>query len=157
MDSGRLFEDRECLIVKLVAENNTQMDIVSKDKRSEMMSNIRSTNTKPELVVRRLVYSLGYRYRLHCKDLPGKPDLVFRGKKKVIFVHGCFWHQHQGCSKASIPKSRPDFWRLKLSKNVERDERAISSLTRLGWGVLVIWECEINFLDLPKRILEFLE
>ena len=110
------------------------------------MSRVRSKNTGPEMAVRRLVYSLGYRYRLHERSLPGKPDLVFRAAKKAIFVHGCFWHQHMSaaCSASIQPKSNVEFWSTKLNANRDRDRRNQVSLAELGWSVLVIWECEIE-------------
>lgn len=108
------------------------------------MAKVHSKNTTPELKVRRMVFAMGYRYRLHRKDLPGSPDLVFTSKKKVIFVHGCFWHRHIGCAKASLPKSRLDFWSAKFAANVERDARAITSLEAAGWSVLVVWQCELK-------------
>jgi len=132
------------------------LDPLSKEERSERMSKIRSHNTKPEISVRRLVYGLGYRYRLHAKELPGHPDLVFRPKRKVIFVHGCYWHQH-GCGHYRMPKSRTEYWLPKLAKNIERDKHNINQLERDGWKVLVIWECEIKEVDqLTRKIQEFL-
>jgi DNA mismatch endonuclease (patch repair protein) len=103
------------------------------------------------------VHSLGYRYRLHRPDLPGRPDLVFPGRRKVIFVHGCFWHRHEGCSAARIPKSRRAFWKTKLEANRERDRRVIRRLRGLGWGVMIVWECSVgNSPRLAKRIERFL-
>ncbi|RQV61066.1 DNA mismatch endonuclease Vsr [Burkholderia cenocepacia] len=106
------------------------------------MRRIRSKDTEPELIVRRLVYAMGYRYRLHRKDMPGKPDLVFLGRRKVIFTHGCFWHQHSGCREGRPPKSNTDYWLPKLRRNQERDRVALAQLAASGWDVLVIWECE---------------
>lgn len=101
---------------------------------------------------------MGYRYRLHAKDLPGKPDLVFRSRKKVLFVHGCFWHRHPGCALARLPKSRQDFWTPKLNANRQRDMKSERSLKDAGWGVLTIWECELDGTDkLKNRIKEFLD
>lgn len=132
------------------------MDRVTEEKRSEIMSKIRSKNTSPELAVRKLVFSLGYRYRLHGKNLPGKPDLVFPGRKKVIFVHGCFWHYHD-CKKGKPPKSRLEYWLPKLQNNRERDAANISALTDLGWEVLIIWQCEVKDLEkLKETVTEFL-
>jgi DNA mismatch endonuclease (patch repair protein) len=99
---------------------------------------------KPELVVRSMVHRMGYRYRLHVQDLPGKPDLVFRSRKKIIEVRGCFWHQHQGCSEAHLPKSRPHYWLPKLARNKQRDKGNFQRLQALGWRVFVVWECEID-------------
>lgn len=118
------------------------MDTVSKKKRSEIMSKIRSKDTKPEKFVRSLFHSLGYRFRLHRKDLPGKPDLVFPKYRAVIFVHGCFWHFHEGCRDGRYPSSNSEFWKNKLDKTRERDKRAIKQLEADGWKVLVVWECE---------------
>lgn len=118
------------------------MDIVSRAHRSEIMSRIRGRNTKPELVVRRTAHRLGYRFRLHRRDLPGSPDLVFPRPKKVIFVHGCFWHRHDGCRLAYEPKSNVEFWQKKFKSNIERDIRVKGELERMGWDVLTIWECE---------------
>jgi len=133
------------------------IDTLTQEERSERMARVRGKNTKPELVVRRLVHSLGYRYRLHCKGLPGKPDLVFGPRKKVIFVHGCFWHRHEGCSLARLPKSRLDFWLSKFESNVARDKRNQQDLEKMGWRYLVIWECQIrNCTMLEKWIKEFL-
>ena len=132
-------------------------DILTPEERSERMSRIRSRDTTPELVVRHTVHRMGYRYRLHRRDLPGTPDLVFGPRRKVIFVHGCFWHLHEGCRRARIPKSRVDFWRPKLEGNRARDERNRAELERRRWGVLVIWECEIkDRSELEQRIEEFL-
>jgi len=125
--------------------------------RSWNMSRIRSQNTKPELLVRRLLYSEGYRYRLHARELPGKPDIVFRRHKKVIFVHGCFWHRHKECKKATTPKTRKEFWRKKFSDNILRDQRVMKELDQMGWLSLVIWECETNNTDdLLERFSKFL-
>lgn len=106
------------------------------------MANVRSANTKPEMIVRRVAHGLGYRYRLHVRSLPGSPDLVFPRKKKVIFVHGCFWHRHDGCSRTTVPKTRTDYWNAKFSANVLRDAAQATALRGLGWSVLTIWECE---------------
>lgn len=113
------------------------------------MSRVRGTDTKPELAVRRLVHAMGYRYRLHGRRLPGRPDLVFAGRRKVIFVHGCFWHRHPdpNCKLARLPKSRLDFWRAKLEGNRERDLRNEETLKEQGWEALVIWECQLRDRD----------
>ena len=112
--------------------------------RSAQMARVRGKDTKPEMVVRRLVHAMGYRYRLHRKDLPGKPDLVFPRLRKIIQVHGCFWHQHPdpACRRARIPKSRREFWGPKLEGNARRDIENERALRELGWDVLVVWECE---------------
>jgi DNA mismatch endonuclease (patch repair protein) len=122
-----------------------------------MMAAVRSKNTEPEMLVRRLVHSLGYRYRLHSTKLPGRPDLVFPGKRKVIFVHGCFWHRHANCSKATLPKTRTEFWEGKLDGNVALDRRIEQVLTGEGWGVLILWQCELQDTDrLSRRLHDFL-
>lgn len=120
------------------------MDSLSPEERSERMSRVRSRNSKPELLVRQVTHRLGYRYRLHRVGLPGKPDLVFASRRKVIFVHGCFWHRHPDpdCKLARLPKSRHDFWIPKLEGNRVRDERVVQALTEQGWKVLEIWECQ---------------
>lgn len=117
------------------------------------MAAIRSKDMKPEMIVRRLVHSLGFRYRLHSKELPGKPDLVFRSRKKIIFVHGCFWHQHNdpACLDGRLPKSRPEYWIPKLSKNRARDQRNIEALQEGGWSALVVWECETRDLTVLQQ------
>ena len=121
-------------------------DTISPSRRSEIMSRIRAKGTKPEMAVRRLVHSMGYRYRLHRADLPGTPDLVFQARKKVIFVHGCFWHQHAdpGCKISHIPKSNLEFWEPKLAANAKRDQEHEWHLRRLGWNVLIVWECQLH-------------
>ena len=133
------------------------VDTVSVARRSEIMSRVRNKDTRPELFVRRLIHNAGFRYRLHVSKLPGSPDLVFPGRKKVIFVHGCFWHSHEGCQNARVPKSRADFWMSKLEANKERDERNMHALMDEGWKVLVIWECELRDPELLHRIKDFLE
>jgi DNA mismatch endonuclease (patch repair protein) len=134
------------------------MDIVTPEKRSRMMSLIRGKNTKPELAVRKLVHSLGYRFRLHRRDLPGSPDLVLPRLRKVIFVHGCFWHRHPGCQFAYTPKSNIDFWQRKFDANMQRDAAAHSELIASGWDVLIVWECEAaDATRLSQKILRFLD
>jgi len=123
------------------------------------MRNIRSKGMKPEMAVRRLVHSLGYRYRLHAKELPGKPDLVFRRRRKVVFVHGCFWHQHSAttCKISHKPKSNTGYWNSKLARNVTRDNGHLERLKKTGWSVLIVWECEIADTEaLSGRIKDFL-
>lgn len=122
-------------------------DPLTARQRSELMSRIRSKDTKPEMVVRRLVHGMGYRYRLHAKELPGRPDLVFRPRRKAIFVHGCFWHRHVGCPANRLPTTRRKFWRDKLDGNARRDRRNEAALEEMGWRFLVIWECETKDLD----------
>ncbi len=136
--------------------NNT--DTLSPAERSERMGRVRNKDTKPEMWVRRLVHSLGYRYRLHYGRLPGRPDIAFPERKKVIFVHGCFWHRHEGCSRCRMPKSRREYWAPKLEKNRLRDIENRAKLEELGWDVLVVWECETEeAAGLPGRIMSFLE
>ena len=112
--------------------------------RSALMARIRGKDTRPELIVRRTAHALGFRFRLHRRDLPGSPDLVFPRLRKAIFVHGCFWHRHPGCPKASTPKTRAEFWASKFATNVERDIRSVVALEELGWKVCVLWECETS-------------
>ncbi len=133
------------------------MDTLSPDERSERMSRVRGKDTKPEMVVRRLVHGLGYRYRLHGRSLPGNPDLVFGKRRKVIFVHGCYWHRHAGCPLCRLPKSKLEFWQPKLEGNKQRDERNQERLRELGWDFLIVWECELKNRDeLTNRIRSFL-
>lgn len=122
------------------------------------MARIRSKNSRPELAVRKIVFALGYRYRLHAKELPGCPDLVFRPRRKVIFVHGCFWHRHGNCTIARMPKSRLEFWEPKLEGNRKRDEKNKRALAREGWKVLTIWECQLrNAARVERLIRRFLD
>ena len=119
-------------------------DIVDPGTRSRMMSGIRGRDTQPELLVRRYLHAHGYRYRLHVRDLPGKPDIVLPRYVAVVFVHGCFWHHHPGCRFAYLPKSRQEFWEPKLRGNAERDAKHQSELECAGWRVFTVWECETN-------------
>lgn len=128
------------------------MDVHSPEQRSFNMSRIKGKNTKPEIRVRKWLWKNGYRYRLHATELPGKPDIVFRSRKILIFVHGCFWHRH-GCKYSSTPKTNPDFWSAKFELNIRRDEKNLNILLSHEWHVLTLWECEIknwNFLAEPK-------
>ena len=132
-------------------------DTLSPSERSKRMALVRSKGSKPEMIVRRLAQRLGYRFRLHSPDLPGKPDLVFPGRAKAVFVHGCFWHRHDGCKLARLPKSRLDFWEPKLEQNRTRDAANIAALEERGWGVMVVWECEVrNEESLSARLIEHL-
>jgi DNA mismatch endonuclease (patch repair protein) len=134
------------------------MDTLTRAERSKRMALIRSKGTKPELLVRRIARACGWRFRLHVPNLPGKPDLVFPELRKVIFVHGCYWHRHPGCSLARLPKSKRRFWVPKLTENRLRDLRNVSHLRRDHWGVSVVWECQLkNPISLAKRIKHFLE
>lgn len=135
------------------------MDIFTPAKRSQIMKAIGGKNTKPEIIVRKLIHRMGYRFRLHCNDLPGRPDLVFPGRKKVIFVHGCFWHQHQkeGCRDARVPSSNLEYWLPKLERTKARDAENEARLLEMGWDVLTIWQCETRTLEeLEGKIGEFL-
>ncbi len=147
-------------IVGLPQVEQSSLDTLTARERSERMRRVRSRDTKPELRVRRLIHGLGYRYRLHANDLPGRPDLVFPSRRKAVFVHGCFWHRHEGCSRNRLPKSpeRRDFWRNKLDGNARRDRVNQAALREMGWRVLVIWECETKDLDrLESTVKAFLE
>lgn len=133
------------------------MDKITTEQRSDNMRRIRSKDTSPELVLRRLVHSLGYRFRLHRKDLPGHPDLVFPGRRKIIFAHGCFWHQHEDCREGRVPSSRIEYWAPKLERNRRRDANNRRQLEQNGWDVLVIWECEMkDSARLTKTLKRFL-
>lgn len=133
-------------------------DQLNSDARSKLMARVRGKNTNPELVVRRLAHALGYRFRLHRRELPGRPDITFPSKRKVVFVHGCFWHRHPRCSRASLPKTRQAFWLEKFNRNVARDRRNIDALRAAGWGILVIWECETKDPTfIRERLTRFLE
>ncbi|WP_168795966.1 very short patch repair endonuclease [Paraburkholderia aromaticivorans] len=134
------------------------MDSLTPRERSERMARVKAKNTKPELAVRSLVHRMGFRYRLHGKGLPGRPDLVFARRRKAIFVHGCFWHRHQGCRLARLPKTRLDFWLPKLDANAARDRKVERQLAELGWKIMVIWECEVkDQAALMSRIRAFLD
>ena len=133
------------------------MDRVSKEARSRNMAAVRSRDTKPEVQVRSLLHRLGFRFRLYDKSLPGKPDIVLKKYKTVIFVNGCFWHHHENCRDSSLPKTNKDFWEKKINSNVERDRRNKEKLIESGWRVLVIWECEIRrFSECPQELGELL-
>ncbi|MDQ6664709.1 MAG: very short patch repair endonuclease, partial [Acidobacteriota bacterium] len=123
------------------------MDSLTPDERSEQMSRVRSKDTKPEMIVRRLVHRMGFRYRLHVRKLPGNPDLVFPCRGKIIFVHGCFWHRHATCKNTRWPKSKLDFWKPKLESNHRRDAMNQRALRKLGWKLLIVWECQLKNLD----------
>jgi DNA mismatch endonuclease (patch repair protein) len=135
-------------------------DIVPPSVRSRMMSGIKGKNSQPEMLVRRMLFAAGYRFRLHRRDLPGTPDIVMPSKKIAIFVHGCFWHAHKGCKYAKVPATRPDFWAAKLQANVERDQKAIETLTTMGWRVLCVWECSTRHQDtvesLGKKVVDWI-
>lgn len=129
-------------------------------EHSALMARIRARDTQPEIFVRRLLHKQGYRFRLHAKDLPGQPDIVFRGRKKAIFVHGCFWHCHEGCKRASMPKTRTAYWKPKLEANRKRDAKSLSALEEMGWRVMIVWECETSIRNqdvLRDRLKDFLK
>ena len=133
-------------------------DKLSPERRSANMRNIRSKNTSPEMAVRRLVHGMGFRYRLHVPNLPGKPDLVFPRLRKIIEVRGCFWHQHnRGCIDSRLPKSRVEYWAPKLAANQKRDKQNLKLLRKMGWLVLILWECEVEGPATPLKLRRFLE
>lgn len=140
------------------------MDRLTQEKRSALMRNVKGKHTTPELAVRSMLHRMGFRFRLHRKDLPGKPDIVFPSRKKIVFVNGCFWHGHD-CRYGRLPKSKPDFWEPKIEGNRARDARNIESLRNLGWDVLTVWQCEtpdpaslerslISFMDKEKKTID---
>lgn len=132
--------------------------MLTPDQRSLQMSRVRARDTKPEMVVRKLFTRMGYRYRLQVRNLPGKPDIVFHARRKIVFVHGCFWHRHAGCALARIPKTHKRFWKNKLEGNRLRDGRVKAALRRDGWSVATIWECQLQDTDrLARRLLRFME
>ena len=131
-------------------------DVVDAKTRSRMMSGIRGRDTKPEMLVRRALFKAGFRFRLHRRDLPGVPDVVLPGRRVAIFVHGCFWHMHQGCPNAKLPSTRPEFWLAKLSKNVDRDRDARDALLADGWRVLTVWECATREREIQAALPETL-
>lgn len=134
------------------------MDRLSSNQRSELMRRVRGKNTRPEIVVRRCVRRLGYSFKVHDERLPGRPDIVFPVRRKAILVHGCFWHRHKHCAKATMPRSRVAFWRRKFDLNKKRDRRKLRELESKGWRVLVLWECEIvKHPNIGKQIVRFLE
>jgi DNA mismatch endonuclease, patch repair protein len=133
------------------------MDIFSKTKRSWIMSRVHGKNTAPEVLIRSLLHRMGYRFRLDYKALPGRPDIVLPRFRKLIFVHGCFWHGHKNCHRATLPQTNIAFWTKKVKGNAERDLKNIRSLRRLGWKPLVIWQCEMRNLEkLERRIVKFI-
>lgn len=138
------------------------MDVFSKEKRSDIMSRVHSKDTKPEEIVRKYLFSKGFRYRKNDKRYPGKPDIVLPKYHTVIFVNGCFWHQHPGCKAATMPAANRDYWEKKLKRNVERDAKQVRQLKEMGWQVIVLWECEISNKEkrkarLPKLANEIVE
>ena len=133
------------------------VDHVDPAKRALIMAAVHSQDTGPEVAVRKIIHRLGYRYRLHDRALPGRPDLVFPSRRKVIFVHGCFWHRHPKCRYATSPKTREEFWEAKFTSNVARDRIARRELKRMGWAILTVWQCELKNPDkLTERLNDFL-
>lgn len=131
------------------------MDHLSPAARSANMAKIKGKNTRPELVVRQTLHAMGYRFRLHRRDLPGSPDIVLPRYRTVVFVHGCYWHRHVGCARSTMPQTRQDFWQTKFARTVERDRAQAERLVAAGWNVAVIWECETrNRETLQSRLLE---
>ena len=130
------------------------VDTLTTKKRSWNMSRIKASETKPEIRVRSALHRAGLRFRKNVKGLPGKPDIVMRKHSLIVFVHGCFWHQHEGCKDGGLPKSRVEFWAEKLGKNVDRDVMSLAALEKLGWKVVVIWECETEKDELLQRVLQ---
>ncbi|MBN1186111.1 MAG: DNA mismatch endonuclease Vsr [Bacteroidales bacterium] len=130
------------------------MDVFSKEKRSRIMAQVKGKNTRPEMVVRSTLHKMGYRFRLYRKDLPGKPDITLPKHNKVIFVHGCFWHGHEGCPRSKRPATNIKFWNEKLDKNIKRDKNNIKALRKLGWKPLIIWTCEIKDTTVLKKKFE---
>jgi DNA mismatch endonuclease (patch repair protein) len=134
------------------------VDTLTVEDRSERMRRVKNKDSKPEVALRRLVFGMGYRYRLHGSKMPGHPDLVFRGRKKVIFLHGCFWHRHENCRLATTPKTRVEFWTQKFKMTCRRDREALQKLGEDGWGTLVVWQCELRDLaTVAERVRRFLD
>jgi DNA mismatch endonuclease (patch repair protein) len=134
------------------------VDVVSPETRSRIMAQVKSKGTKPEMKVRRLLHGMGYRYRLHRADLPGRPDLVFPSKRKVVFVNGCFWHHHAGCGRASVPSANRDFWLRKFRDNKARDAKNAALLETAEWKTVTVWECQLEDLHaVSSRLVAFLE
>jgi DNA mismatch endonuclease (patch repair protein) len=132
-------------------------DVHTKAQRSYNMSRIRSTNTKPEMLVRKFLHAQGFRYRLHDKKLPGKPDIVLPKYKTVIFVHGCFWHGHEGCKYYVVPKTRAEWWLDKINTNKTNDSKALKALKKDGWKLVEIWECDLKASKMEKRMMKLLQ
>ena len=130
-------------------------DIYSKSKRSEIMSHISSKETKPEILVRKFLFANGFRFRKNVKELPGKPDIVLPKYKTIIFIHGCFWHRHS-CKRGTLPTSNVEFWKAKIGGNAERDKRNVAELEKLGWNVIIVWQCEMQNLPLRQEKLLYI-
>lgn len=133
------------------------MDHVSPERRSHIMRLVKPADTKTEIAVRRILHALGFRFRLHCQALPGKPDVILPRWRTIILIHGCFWHRHAGCRKATTPKTKRRFWKKKFNTNVKRDQRVHAELEKLGWRVCVVWQCELAApTELAKRLAAFI-
>ena len=132
-------------------------DVHSKETRSYNMSRIRSKDTKPEMLVRKFLHKNGFRYRLHVKNLPGKPDIVLPKYKTVIFIHGCFWHGHEGCKKAALPTTRREWWTAKINSNIKNDEISTTILIKNGWNVLIVWTCDLQKNNMDITLNELLK
>jgi DNA mismatch endonuclease (patch repair protein) len=145
-----------CLSKRALPAKRRRVDRLSPEQRSKHMSRIRRAHTKPELIVRRTLHRLGYRYRVQLAGIPGRPDLAFPGRKKAIFVHGCFWHAHDGCRLYHVPTTRREFWIAKFARNKERDVRLLRAAIDAGWECLVVWECETRALELADRLRSFI-
>ena len=130
-------------------------DHLTREKRSWNMSRIRSKNTKPEIIVRSLLHRMGYRFRLHRKNLPGKPDIVLKKYKTVIFVNGCFWHRHKGCKRCTTPSTNQDYWLKKFERNIDNDRMYKKALKKEGWKVIIVWECETQLVSKLKKRFQF--
>lgn len=146
-----VFKFRKVLLAKLKLLSPFMTDIKTPEERSSNMAAIKSNDTKPEMLVRRYLHSMGWRYGLHNKKLPGSPDIVLRRLKTVIFVNGCFWHGHDNCKYYRLPKSNTEFWQTKIERNRARDERDTGTLRKLGWRVIIIWECQLKTADSRKK------
>ena len=133
------------------------MDVHNKQTRSYNMSRIKGKDTKPEMLVRRYLHAHGFRYRLHVKDLPGKTDIVLPKYKTVIFIHGCFWHGHEGCRYFVVPKTRTDWWLAKINSNIANDVKAVAALTKAGWKIITLWECELKPSKVEMTLISLLE
>ncbi|MCR9128765.1 MAG: very short patch repair endonuclease [Alphaproteobacteria bacterium] len=142
------------MVSRKAATPASSTDVFTPEQRSRVMGRVKGKNTEPEMTVRRLTHALGYRFRLHRTELPGSPDLVFPGRRKVIFVHGCFWHGHDCPRGSRQPKQNADYWRAKFARNVERDRQAVAKLGDQGWEALTLWECELKDVEALKERLE---
>ena len=157
IEFARTQPELQFLLHCLLFDELDQMDNVDARKRHQIMSAVKSKNTGPELCLRRELHRRGFRYRLHVKDLAGSPDIVWRSRKKVIFVHGCFWHGHVRCRHARLPRSNTQFWKKKLVQNQARDQRILDNLGEQGWRVLIVWQCELRDMGACMRnVVKFL-